>query len=147
MCLNYLSRREYSYKELYDKLKRQGFVDDVIDNCLITLREKGYQSDQRFAEMLIRTRISQRYGGRKIAYELNQKGVKSQLFTPIIEQYNSQLLDNAQQLIIRKSCRYGIDAVFKQPSLKSRIVRFLLHKGYDYDTIHLALEVLQERCD
>ncbi len=142
-CLQLLARREYAQVELRHKLTQQGIDSDSIEQCLTQLSQENYQSDQRFAEMLCRTRISQRYGKQKIHYELKQKGIDETLINETLGEYDNAWLDNAKYLIERKAPRGDIQKVLKEYTLKSKITQFLLGKGYDYDTINLAFETLQ----
>lgn len=142
-CMALLARREYSQSELRYKLKNQGFHNHAITDCLTHLSHNNYQSDTRFTEMFVRTRIRQRYGAKKIHYELTQRGIDEDLATNALTIYHDELIDNAQQLIIRKAPRGELSAIFSDWKLKSKITRFLVSKGYDYDTISLAFEKLQ----
>lgn len=142
-CIPLLARREYSQLELRYKLQNQGFHNQPINDCLNHLSDNNYQSDSRFTEMFVRTRINQRYGTKKIHYELAQRGIDADLAAHALALYYDELLDNAQQLIRRKAPRGELTAIFGDWKLKSKITRFLVGKGYDYDTISLAFEKLQ----
>ncbi len=141
-CIQLLARREYSQLELRQKLAQLDIDSDIIDECLQKLLEENYQSDERFAEMFCRTRISQRHGKQKIYYELKQKGIEEHLIDSVMAEYESEWVDNAIQLIERKAPRGDVKKVMSDFTLKSKIMRFLLGKGYDYDTINLAFEIL-----
>jgi len=70
-----LARREHSRRELRHKLGQRGFDDAVIDEVLARLREEGWQSDTRYAESYVRSRIERGYGPDRIGAELRQRGV------------------------------------------------------------------------
>lgn len=142
-CLQLLTRREHSLLELRQKLSQQHIDADVIETCLSRLIEENYQSDQRFAEMLCRTRISQRHGRQKIRYELKQKGINDTLAKTTLNEHEDVWVENAKHLIERKAPRGDLTKVFSDFTLKNKITRFLVGKGYDYDTISLAFEILQ----
>ncbi len=142
-CIKLLARREYSRYELQQKLSQQDFDKSIIDKCLDYLLEENYQSDERFTEMYCRTRISQRYGKLKIAYELKQKGINEYLINDNISKYEDTYLENAIHLIKRKATTNNIKKFFSDFSLKSKITRFLVGKGYDYDTINLAFDTIK----
>ena len=58
-AVSYLSRREYSRRELGEKLRRLGSEDDAkVDEVLDYLEEKGYLSNERFAEQFLRRTIA-----------------------------------------------------------------------------------------
>ncbi len=142
-CLQLLARREYSQRELRQKLRQQAIEHDTIDACLTQLVEANYQSDRRFAEMLCHKRISRRYGSQKIRYELEQKGIDDSLIHSILAEHEQVWLENAIYLITRKVPRRDIQKISGDYAAKSKIIRFLLGKGYAYDTINLAFECLQ----
>ncbi|MBS9777936.1 MAG: regulatory protein RecX [Gammaproteobacteria bacterium] len=144
ICIQLLSRREYSQKELQQKLSSQEFPQDVITNCLDSLRENNYQSDDRYAEMFIRTRFNQRYGPKKINFELKQKGIDETVIKRYLSEYHDEWLDNVILLIERKAPRGDIGLIFSDRKVKDKITRFLIGKGYDYATISLAFETLQD---
>ncbi|PID66797.1 MAG: hypothetical protein CR975_01145 [Gammaproteobacteria bacterium] len=140
-CLQLLAQREYSQLELRQKLGQQAFEAQTIDECLTQLIKDNYQSDQRFAEIFCRKRINQRHGRKKIQYELKQKGIDDSLSTSVLAEYEQVWVENAKYLIERKAPRG--DSIYSDYAIKSKIIRFLLGKGYDYDTINLAFECLQ----
>lgn len=141
-CLRLLSRREYAQQELRDKLHR--FNDDVIDNCLAQLVTNNYQSDARFTEMFCRSRVGQRYGQRKIRYELQQKGIAESLIKEKLALYTDTWLDNAQALIMKKLPHGEVSTLLNNRNACEKIKRFLIGRGYDYETIDLALNCLIE---
>ncbi len=144
-CIYLLVRREYSQLELRQKLSQLEIDTDVIEQCLKRLLEENYQSDERFTEMFCRTRISQRHGKQKIRYELKQKGIEENLIDSVMSEYDSEWVNNAIHLIERKSPRGDVKKAINDFTIKSKIIRFLLGKGYEYDTINLAFEILTEK--
>src|ERR1041385_5485572 len=74
-ALTLLARREHSARELKSKLVRKGLDADESAAALAQLQAKDYQSDARFGEMLVRSRIAQGYGPRWIVAELKTHGI------------------------------------------------------------------------
>jgi regulatory protein len=74
-ALGLLSRREHSRRELRTKLTARGVEAADADAALDRLADNTYQSDPRFAELLIRSRIAQGRGPVRIQAELRQHGV------------------------------------------------------------------------
>lgn len=76
LAFYYLARREYSAKELRNKLNshnRQTYSQKQISALLKEFAEKGYQSDMRTALMLIREGIRKGRGQNRIRQEFKQK--------------------------------------------------------------------------
>ena len=72
-----LSRREYSRKELREKLVQAleaGQSASEVDAVLDELESKKYLSNERYARSRVRMR-SARYGNRRLAYELSMQGI------------------------------------------------------------------------
>jgi regulatory protein len=74
-ALGLLSRREHSRRELRTKLIARGVESADADSALDRLEDSSYQSDPRFAELLVRSRIAQGRGPVRIQAELRQHGV------------------------------------------------------------------------
>ena len=74
-ALGLLSRREHSRRELRTKLTSRGVEPDDVDSALDRLAENSYQSDARFAELVVRSRIAQGRGLVRIQAELRQHDV------------------------------------------------------------------------
>lgn len=87
-ALNYLKRREHTEKELYAKLSAKGFSKDDIKEALERLKSLNYQSDKRFAESYIRSRLSRNPEGRSVLQmRLLSKGVSTSLAKEVLDEY------------------------------------------------------------
>ena len=84
-ALSYLTRREYSRRELELKLLDKGFVDVEIDEALTQLIDENYLSDERFAEAFVKSRANRGYGPVKIRLELSERAVANDLIEANIE--------------------------------------------------------------
>lgn len=72
-----LARREHSSRELARKLEQRGIPKDEAEAAVAELGRDGWQSDARYAGMLVRTRIAQGFGPLRIDAELRQAGISS----------------------------------------------------------------------
>ena len=79
--IDLLSRREQSARELKGKLARKGYDKQETEEALEQLQRSSYQSDERFAEVLARSRASQGHGPRRIFAELKSHGIADALIT------------------------------------------------------------------
>lgn len=70
-----LARREHSARELTRKLKAKGVSADEAAAAVADVAAEGWQSDSRYAEMLVRSRIGQGYGPLRIEADLRQAGL------------------------------------------------------------------------
>ncbi|HEX6832661.1 MAG TPA: regulatory protein RecX [Rudaea sp.] len=126
-ALGLLARREHSARELKSKLARRGVDADESAQALEKLKEKGYQDDARFGEMLVRTRIEGGYGPRWIVAELKTHGISEADARALIEAAEPDWRERVREQLRR---RYGT----KPPAnLAERAKRaaFLLRRGFD----------------
>jgi len=144
-ALRLLSLREYSRKSLAAKLaesearwaKQEGEETDQtlqstalnIESVLDDFEARGWLSDERFAEALVRRR-SERYGVRKIADELERAGVDSQQSAKLLGTLKETEFQRAYDLWVRK---YGVRALDQKE--RARQYRFLASKGFSSEVV------------
>ena len=125
-----LARREYSLYELRQRLQQKGFTEAIADTALEKAVEAGWQSDERYALALIRSRIGRLHGPAKIRAELRQKGVHASMAEQCLQELTPDWEAMALEYISRNS-RYH------QAPLKAR--QALHRRGYDSAQINHAL--------
>lgn len=133
-----LSRREHSRKELREKLLEYEEDTEKVEATLDEFEKKGFLSDERFAEALCRAR-SKRYGNFRLAIELREAGVASEIATRAIESVPSEA-ERAKEIWER---RFGSAAENEKDRQKQ--IRFLANRGFSFDTIRRVLECA--RCE
>ena len=139
-ALSYLSHREYSCKELVDKLVAKGFARSDAEQEVTLLKDKGWQSDERFAESLLRSRLAAGYGPYYIERDLSMKGIDQDMARALI--YEGEI-DWVKQ--IKESClrHFGREQVgSKDQKERQRWYRYLSYKGFGLEQIK---EVLDEQ--
>ena len=70
VALDLLARREHARVELEQKLQKKGFPESRIHQALQQLTEKGFQSDERYIEDFVRSRVYKGNGPLRILQEL-----------------------------------------------------------------------------
>jgi regulatory protein len=73
-AVGYLARRDYARAELRAKLLAAGAAHDEVDTVLDELAARGYLSDERYAQALVREKHGA-YSRRALAETLKGKGV------------------------------------------------------------------------
>ena len=144
-ALRLLSLREYSRKGLAAKLaesearwsklgseqvehtpeSRSSQIEAVLDD----FEARGWLSDERFAEALVRRR-SERYGMRKIADELERAGVNSKESAKLLGTLKETEFQRAFDLWTKK---YGVRA--EDQKERARQYRFLASKGFGSEIV------------
>ena len=74
-----LARREHSARELTGKLGSREFEAEHIAQVITQLQGEGLQSDRRFTDSYVHSRIEKGYGPARIALELREKGISDEL--------------------------------------------------------------------
>jgi regulatory protein len=134
-ALGLLARREHSGRELKDKLRRRGLDGDEVASALAQLQAKDYQNDDRFGEMLVRTRLEGGYGERWIVAELRTHGIP--------DERGHELVAAAEPdwpVLIRRQIRrrYGASRPSGRAERNKRAA-FLLRRGFDASTVKLVV--------
>jgi len=132
-ALDYLAKREYSYAELWQKLKPFAEEDDDIPALLEDFKNRGWLSDARFTEQIVHARRA-KFGSARIAHELREKGVADHLIADAIGQVKDNELDNATE-VWRKKFRAGP----KSREEWAKQARFLQSRGFGFDLIKKVL--------
>lgn len=130
-AIDFLSRRDHSKQELYNKLLKKEFDNDEIIVVLDFLQAKNYFNDLNFAEMILRSRVSKGYGWRYIVQELQQKGVSREVVSQLQENHE---IDWYYQAELAYNKRFA-NAEIKDQKDKAKRIRFLQYRGFSTDEI------------
>lgn len=130
-AVSYLARREHSALELTRKLQKSGFDEVEIENTLSQLQQAGLQSDRRYAESFVNSRINRGYGSVRIRMELKERGVASDIITECLQQAEVDWFALAADV---RSKRFGEQNPedFKD---RAKQQRFLQYRGFTHDEI------------
>ena len=130
-ALRLLARREHSFAELVRKLERKGWPADAVPVVVQDLADAGLQSDERFAEVYIRSRADKAYGPLRIRAELAERGVDRALVNRAMDEAEIDWLAQAAQWYGR---RYD-DVPAQDLKEKSRRQQALARRGFDHSVI------------
>ena len=134
-ALQALSRRELSRAELHAKLlPRVKEADDLVA-LLDDLEKRGWLSDSRALEQIVRIR-SARFGTQRITHELRQKGISEELISASIPQLKEGELDAARAVWQRKFASPPQDQ-----KEKAKQVRFLQSRGFSMEVIFKVMKI------
>lgn len=129
-ALAYLARREHSRVELARKLAPYCEESEEIAALLDDFTQRGWLSEERYADMLVTARQS-KYGRRRIAQELREKGVSEEGITAAVADVREDELSTARAVWAKKFGRLPADA-----QEKARQMRFLASRGFGQETIY-----------
>ncbi len=129
--MDFLARREHSRQELTLKLQRRDHSCHRIEKVLDALREEGLQSDTRFAESYIRSRVAKGDGPIKIHAALHQRGVAQHVVDACLA---AAAIDWGQQLRALWQKKYHGKVAGDAQGRASQL-RFLQSRGYPVDLV------------
>ncbi len=135
-AVGFLARREHSRKELYHKLAKRGYEDADIDAALLRLAQKGLQSEERFAEAFVQSRVLRGQGPVKISAELRRRGITDEWISRLARSGEYDWFELANASYLKK---YG-DSKPVDYQDKARRLRFLQQRGFDVAQCHQTLE-------
>ncbi len=133
--MDYLARREHGRAELTAKLEKAGFDPDISKNAVAQLVDDGLQSDERFVEAFVRSRINQGKGPVRIRAELREHRIADGLIDDGLSRAEQDWCELAREVRLKKFGA-GSPADFKS---KARQMRFLQSRGFESDHIQSAV--------
>ena len=146
-ALGMLARRDHSRRELSQKLRRSGYEGDEAGAALDRLGAQHYQDDERFGEMLVRSRAAQGYGPARLRAELKSHGLSDARIRALLE---AAEVDWAASAAAQLRRRYGGKPA-ADPAEKQRRAQFLLRRGFAAATVrgltHAEVDELADDSD
>lgn len=159
LAFYYLSRQELSRHELKAKLIAKECDPQAVDDLLVEFAQKGYQSDERCATMLVRESVRKGRGIHHLQDALKKAGLDAKTFGgidelialadvgvtdgTILEDGDSDEIDWLKLAVEARCKKYG-NAIPKDPKEKARQLRFLQYRGYQmsvcFDALKMTLE-------
>ena len=133
-ALGLLARREHSRRELKTKLRQSGYEGDEASVAIDRLGEQHYQDDERFAQVLVRSRAAQGYGPQRIRAELKTHSVSDARIRELLDaaevDWEASALDQLRR-------RFGGKGT-PDHAERARRAQFLLRRGFAAATVRRA---------
>ncbi len=139
-ALGLLARREHSRTELLRKLTGPETDAVKLEVLIEHLATAGLQSDTRYAEAFVRSRIERGHGPIRIRQELRQRGVATDTAETAL---NEAEVDWSTQLAAVHRKRFGSSPPADRRDLARR-ARFLAQRGFAAEHIRELLTDLGE---
>lgn len=136
-ALNYISATMKTEKEVRDYLKKKGYLPVIEDYVIEKMLSYGYIDDGEYARAYIKS-VEGRSGKNLIAQKLKAKGISDKAISSALEEMSDQT--SAAKEVLEKYMRskeYTKENLYKA-------FRYLLGKGFDYETAKAALEGLKD---
>ncbi|SVA22398.1 uncharacterized protein METZ01_LOCUS75252 [marine metagenome] len=135
-AMDYLSRREYGFYELVEKLVLYGFLKETALIAVENLASEGLQNDQRYVESFVQSRINQGKGPLRIQQELQHRKVSDNLINDAINETTENWFKLAEKVRLKKfGSKIPLD--FQK---KAKEMKFLKYRGFESDHIQYAMK-------
>ncbi len=139
-AMDYLARREHSHDELCRKMGKAGFNPSITLAAIAQLQKDGLQSDRRFVEAFVQSRISHGKGPTRIRADLSQRGIREPMLQEVLGELEQDWFALARETRQKK---YGSDVPVEFRD-KARQMRFLQYRGFEPDHIQAAVSAHDE---
>lgn len=138
---NWCSRREYSRREVNDKLLRSGYPGEVIQQVIKELVTEKFIDEERLAGAYVRDKSGlMGWGPAKIRYGLMKKGISSDVIDEkLLLVSASEQYEKALDLGRRKLKSIKGENNWQN---KGKLIRFLSGRGFSLETSCRVADVL-----
>lgn len=126
-----LTRREHAAAELAGKLRERGFAADEVDAEIERLAAAGLQSDERFAESYVNSRLERGDGPLRLRAGLRERGIDDILIERMLEPLSDGWEQRAREVATRRFGA-GAPADWKE---RAKRARFLQGRGFPADIV------------
>lgn len=134
-ALELLGRRDFSEKELLDKLlNTYGFREEAAEDAVGFVVECGYIDDKQYAEKLAELLIKvKRKGFRAARYEMSRKGLSNDIITDALAEYDRDDFREQIALFLEK---YDVS----DERDRRRAASALARRGFDFSDINYCIK-------
>ena len=145
-AMNLLQKKDYTEKQLRDKLQEGLYSQELIDEAIDYVKSYRYLDDERFARDYITYHMEMRSRNR-ILQDLTGKGIRKDVIISIMDELYSESeeisgdieTEQINKLLIKK--HFDKDMDYKD---KQKIMAFLLRRGYTMDSIRRAMDEFEK---
>lgn len=138
-AMNLLKNRDYTVKQLRDKLKEGGYPQEIIEEALDYVQGFRYTDDLRYAENFIRCHIQDR-SRRRIESDLLGRGIDRDTLESAWAGFEAEGgCQDEQAMIQALLAKKGFDRGTAQPKERQRMYGYLMRKGFDCEQVRKAL--------
>ena len=138
-AMNLLKSREYTTKQLHDKLKQGGYPEDIITLALDYVASYHYTDDLRYAVSYMQSHETDK-SRRRIEQDLMRKGIGKETLEKAWQTWEARGGEQDEQQMIsellEKRGYYPREADLRE---KQRLYGFLMRRGFSGEQVRKAL--------
>jgi regulatory protein len=130
-ALGWLTRRDYSEVELRRRLQQLGGLSEHIEQVIAWCKDYDYLNQQRYINMLVRSRTNRGYGFNYIAQECKQHNISQEELQLCLAELNIDWFALAKRVYIKK---YADNTVIDYKDKMKRRA-YMQRRGFNNDQI------------
>jgi regulatory protein len=130
----YCAYRERSHKEVGEKLRSYGLIEDVADQLLSELIQENFLNEERFARAFVRGKFNQKKWGRQ---KICQALYRHQLSDYVLNKAFAEIDEEVYLSTLKELCTKK-EAALKDKNIYVRhrkLADYLIRKGYESDLV------------
>ena len=136
-AMHLLERMDRTEAELYTKLKRDLYPEDIIEIAMQYVKGFGYIGDKGYARRFVESRQGSK-SKLEIKMSLLQKGISKEIVSEVLEAYyDGQDESMAIQRLLDKK-RFSAETATEEE--KRKIYGYLMRKGFAYEDIRRVVK-------
>ena len=130
-ALDLLSYRDYSHKDMVERLQRKGATKSQALEAVAKLEDYGLLNEERYAQRVYEAWLAKRYYGRQhLQMELTKRGIRPDVAAEIMERFTPDIEETDNKKIYAAAGRFMAARGFS-----SRYVHIILGKLHFSDNI------------
>lgn len=138
-CMNLLQTKDYTHRQLEDKLKQGEYPKEIIEAAITYVESYGYVDDEKYVRNYIEYNLDKK-SRLRIENDLMRKGVRRELTGKIFDELKESGMEideitMIQKLLLKKD--YNSHSATDEE--KRKMYAFLSRKGFRSDVIGRAL--------
>ena len=138
-AMNLLQKKDYTEKQLRDKLSDGDYPQEYIDDAVAYVKSFHYIDDERYARDYIAYHMSARSRNR-IIQDLANKGISKDVYQNILDELYQDDEDAEIEQIRKLLVKKHYDPETAEYEDRQKIMAFLMRKGYNSLDIRRAME-------
>ena len=136
-AMHLLERMDRTEAELYTKLKRDLYPEDIIETAMQYVKSFGYIGDKGYAKRFVKSRQGTK-SKLEIKMALLQKGISKEIVSEVLEtHYDGQDESVAIQRLLEKK-RFSVERATEEE--KRKMYGYLMRKGFAYEDIRRVVK-------
>ena len=138
-CLNLLKTKDYTKKQLEDKLKQGEYPKEIIADAIAYVESYGYINDENYARNFIEYNM-QKKSRTRMENDLLKKGIRKELIYKAFDELEEDGMEIDEKAMIEKLLmKKNYRAQTATPEERRKMYGFLYRKGFHSDVISRAL--------